>query len=321
MVRSPDGDTAFFEITTGVLQGDTLAPFLFILCLDYILKTSVDINAELGFTLTERRSRRYPATHITDIDYADDIAITTNDMKSANTLLHQIEVTSNEIGLSINTEKTQYMKLNQNSDSDDITINSINGKIIAKVENVNYLGSCIGSTEKDIQIRIAKAWSALNSMQEIWKSKMPDKLKRNFFRAAVESVLVYGAISWTLTAKLEGKLYGAYTRMLRAALNKSWREHLTNKELYGNIPKISVAIREQRLRFAGHCWRSEGELASDLLLWQPYHGKRFRGRPPLTYIDQLVKDTGCRTEELPAAMKERDKWKERVVNCRASSTC
>ena len=170
MVRSPDGDNAFFEITTGVLQGDTIAPFLFILFLDYILKTSVDINAELCFTLTERRSRRYPATYITDIDYADDIAITTNDMKSANTLLHQIEVTSNEIGLSINTEKTQYMKLNQNSDSDDITIN---GKIIAKVGNFNYIGSFIGSTEKDIQIRIAKAWSDLNSMQEIWKSKMP----------------------------------------------------------------------------------------------------------------------------------------------------
>ena len=84
------------------------------------------------------------------------------------------------------------MKLNQNSDSDDITIK---GKIIAKVENVNYLGSLIGSTEKDIQIRIAKTWSSLNSMQEIWKSKMPDKLKRIFFRAAVESVLVYDAIS------------------------------------------------------------------------------------------------------------------------------
>ena len=97
------------------------------------------------------------------------------------------------------------MKLNQNSDSDDITINSINGKIIAKVENVNYLGSCIGSTEKGIQIRIAKAWSALNSMQEIWKYKMPDKLKRHFFRAAVESVLVYGAMSWTLTANVRGK--------------------------------------------------------------------------------------------------------------------
>ena len=57
---------------------------------------------------------------------------------------------------------------------------------------------------------------------------MPDKLKRHFFRAAVESILVYVAISWTLTSKLEGKIDGAYTRMLRAALNKSWREHLTN---------------------------------------------------------------------------------------------
>ena len=61
MVRSPDGDTPYFEITTGVLQGDTLAPFLFIICLDYILKTSLDNNRELGFTLTERKSRRYPA--------------------------------------------------------------------------------------------------------------------------------------------------------------------------------------------------------------------------------------------------------------------
>ena len=72
------------------------------------------------------------------------------------------------------------MKLNQNYDSDDITINSINGNIVVKVENFNYLGSCIRSTEKDIQIRIAKAWSALKSMQEIWKSKMPDKLKEIF---------------------------------------------------------------------------------------------------------------------------------------------
>ena len=52
MVRSPDGDTSCFEITTGVLQGDTLASFLFIICLDYILKTSLDNNRELGFTLT-----------------------------------------------------------------------------------------------------------------------------------------------------------------------------------------------------------------------------------------------------------------------------
>ena len=91
MVRSQDGDTTFFEITTGVLQGDTLAPFLFIVSLDYILKTDIDNNTELGFTLTQRRSIRYPALHITYIDYADDIAVTTNTMNDVNTLLHQIE--------------------------------------------------------------------------------------------------------------------------------------------------------------------------------------------------------------------------------------
>ena len=60
MDRSHDGDTPYFEITTGVLQGDTLAPFLFISCLDYILKTSLDNNQELDYTLTQRKSRRYP---------------------------------------------------------------------------------------------------------------------------------------------------------------------------------------------------------------------------------------------------------------------
>ena len=90
MVRSPDIHTPYFEITTGVLQGDTLAPFLFIICLEYILKTSLDNNRELGFTLTERKSRRYLAEKITDTDYADDIIVTSNTLKDANTLLLKI---------------------------------------------------------------------------------------------------------------------------------------------------------------------------------------------------------------------------------------
>ena len=60
MVRSPDGDTDFFDIVAGVLQGDTLAPYLFIICLDYVLMKALDKNSELGFTLQEKRSRRFP---------------------------------------------------------------------------------------------------------------------------------------------------------------------------------------------------------------------------------------------------------------------
>ena len=77
-VRSPDGDTEYFDIVAKVLQGDTLAPYLFIICLDYVLRTSIDKIKENGFELTKKRSRRYPATTITDADYADDIAILAN---------------------------------------------------------------------------------------------------------------------------------------------------------------------------------------------------------------------------------------------------
>ena len=164
---------------------------------------------------------------------------------------------------------------------------SLADKNIKQVLDFKYLGSYIASTEHDVSIRLGKAWSALNQMDKIWKSNLSDNLKRNFFRAAVESVLIYGSVSWTLTKKCEKRIDGAYTRMLRVALNKSWRDHPTNKELYGNIPKISSSIRQQGMRFAGHCWGSKEELIPDVLLWNPKHGKRSQGRPRKTYIDQL----------------------------------
>ena len=142
---------------------------------------------------------------------------------------------------------------------------SISGSIIN--EDFKYIGSYIRSTKRDVNIRIAKAWAALNSMNTIWKSKLSTNLKRQFFRAAVESVLVYGCVTWTLTASLEKRIDGIYTRMLRTVTNKSWRDHLTNEQLYGDIPKISKSIRMQRLSFAGHSWRSKDEVASDLILW------------------------------------------------------
>ena len=71
-VWSPDGDTDYFDIVAGVLQGDTLAPYLFITCLDYVIRTSIDVMKENGFTLAKERSRRYPTHTITDADKADD---------------------------------------------------------------------------------------------------------------------------------------------------------------------------------------------------------------------------------------------------------
>ena len=89
-VRSPDGDTEYFDIVAGVLQGDTLAPYLYIICLDYVLRKSIDNIRENGFELTKKRSSRYPAKTITDTDYTDDIAILANTPNQAKTLLHSL---------------------------------------------------------------------------------------------------------------------------------------------------------------------------------------------------------------------------------------
>lgn len=317
MVRSPDGDTSFFDITAGVLQGDTLAPFIFIICLDYVLRKAIDENLDLGFTLNQRRSRRYPAKKITDADYADDIAVLTDNLDEATKLLHNIEQQAMVIGLYVNTAKTEYICLNQDISAG---MKSLNGDEVKHVNDFKYLGSYISSTENDVNIRLGKSWAALNKMNNIWKSNLPDQLKRDFFRATVESVLVYGAVSWTLTSSLERKIDGAFTRMLRAALNKSWADRLHNSELYGNVPRITTTICHQRMRFAGHCWRSKSELASEVLLWEPSHGRRSRGRPHKTFIDQLSTDAGCRKEDLPSVMEDRNEWKKCVIASRASST-
>ena len=115
-VRSPDGDTEYFDIVAGVLQGDTLVPYLFIICLDYVHRTSIDKIRENGFELTKKRSRRYPATTITDADYADDIAILANTPDQAETLLHSLERAAASIGLYVNAQKTEYMCYNQTGD-------------------------------------------------------------------------------------------------------------------------------------------------------------------------------------------------------------
>ena len=107
--------------------------------------------------------------------------------------------------------------------------------------------------------------------------------------------------------------------MLRAILNKSWRQHPTRHQLYGHLPSIMKTIQVRWTRHAGHCWRSRDELISDVLLWTPTHGRAKVGRPARTYIQQLCEDTGCSPEDLPEAMNDREKWRERVRVIRATS--
>ena len=152
----------------------------------------------------------------------------------------------------------------------------------------------------------------------ICKSDLTNRMKRSFFQAAVISILLYGCTTWTLTKRLKKKLDCNYTRMVRVILNKSWRQHPTRHQLYGHLPLTTKTIQARRSRHAGHCWRSKDELISDVLLWTSPYGQAKAGRPARTYIQQLCEDTGCSPEDLPKAMNDRERWRERVRDIRAS---
>ena len=171
-VRSPDGDTDYFDIVAGVLQGDTLAPYLFIICPDYVLWTSIDKIKENGFELTKKRNKRYPAKTITDADYADDIAILENVPAKAEILLYSLDRAAAGIDLHVNAHKTEYMCFNQTGD-----ISSTGGSSLKLVDKFTYLGSSVSSTEKDIDTRLTRALTTIDRLSVIWKSDLTDKMK------------------------------------------------------------------------------------------------------------------------------------------------
>ena len=122
-------------------------------------------------------------------------------------------------------------------------ISTLEGTSLKLVDKLTYLGRSVSSTEKDIDTRLTKAWTVIDRFSIIWKSDLTDKMKRSFFQAAVVLILLYGCTTWTLTKRLKEKLDGNYTRMLRAILNKSWRQHATRHQLYGHLSSITKTIQ------------------------------------------------------------------------------
>ena len=183
------------------------------------------------------------------------------------------------LGLHVNAHKTEYICYNQTRD-----ISTLDGTSLKLVDKFIYLGCSDSSSKKDIDTRVTKALTAIDRLSIIWKSDLTDKMKRSFFQAVVVSILLYGCTTWTLSKWLKKKLEGNYTRMFRAVLNKTWRQHPTRHQLYGHLPPITKTIQARRTRHAGHYWRSKNELISDVLLWTPAYGQAKAGQPARTYI-------------------------------------
>jgi len=204
-----------------------------------------------------------------------DIALLSDNIEDAQTLLTLGVNAANKVGLNINEDKTEYMSYNIPGNT-ELTAN---GKPLKKVIDFQYLGLWMDNSAKDIKVRKAQAWTATLKLDNIWKSNIPRRLKINFFRATVESILFYGAETWTMTKVLnKEELDGTYTRLLKQTLNINWRQHITNEELYADLPRISETIKSadfDLLVTVGETMKQQ----QIWFLWKPQHGQKKHMQP------------------------------------------
>ena len=186
-IFTPDGETEHFDILAGILQGDTLAPFLFIIVIDYIMRVSVDTMKENGLLYQPRKSSRHPALHLTDADFADDIALLADNLANAQSLLSALESAANCTGLYLNETKTECLPINIRN---RIELKTLTNTILKYVEDYKYLGSHIINSAKAFNTRKGMAWAACNKMDKIWKSNLDRNVKIRIFRVAIEPILL-----------------------------------------------------------------------------------------------------------------------------------
>ena len=189
-VITPGGETETFNILAGALQGDTLAPYLFVIVIDYVMITAlVGSEDKLGLQLRKRKIRRVPPITITYMDFVDDISLVSKVIKEAKEMLTRVEKSAKRVGLSMNIGKTKYMSYNTNQ---QFEIKAIDGSNLKRDEDFNYLGAWIDSSPNDLIIRKALALRTCHQMRNIWKSTLSRKMKLRLMHTTVESVLLYG---------------------------------------------------------------------------------------------------------------------------------
>ena len=318
-VKNSHGRSDQFYFGAGVKQGCVLAPFLFIICVDFVMRKAITDNS-LGVLTKSTSVRNGGKTYCTDAIFADDSCLTSNTIENAQILLHSVEDWASQVGLKFNLTKTEVMLINCQG-----VLTSRSGTMYKQCEDFKYLGSFIRSSEKDMNSRIGQSWCSFNKLSKVWKSGISKAVKISTFRSIVESVLLYGAETWTLTKSMEHKLDGAYTRLLRAAQDIHWQSHTTNAVLYGSLPRISDTLRKRRLEFFGHNVRCDGPV-STAMFYDPNivnrSWKRKVGKSKLTYIDTILNDTRRVRSELDSLKqlaKDRVKWKDLILNLLAIS--
>ena len=305
-VRIGPASTKSFEVKNGLRQGCTLAPTLFNVYFSGMVASwrskhvseGVNVLYRIGRKLVGDRTTksRLQEVKVTETQFADDAALYSTSRDGFESSTKGFAAVAAEWGMTVSVSKTKGMIVGSNLKESDMDPVQVAGGSLEIVDRFTYLGADIckdGEVTTEVTSRIAKAARAFGCLR---KSVFCDKVlstatKRHVYRAAVLSVLLYGAETWALKAKEARKLNSFHNRCVRSILGVTryhqWKERLTTRqlgEMFGMKMSILDIILEQRLRWLGHVGRMDETrlpkkiLFGELRKTRPRHGAKRRWR-------------------------------------------
>ena len=302
---------------SGTGQGDIQAPPLFNVVINFAMELAmISKSVSGGFTLQKRLSSRIPAKYVTDADYADDLAVLDDSKDGLQESTNAIADYCSLGGLTINVKKTKCMNIAKYHKQRRFTENEVldidvYGNPIDQVTSFTYLGSVIssdGSLDDELTTRIGKASGAFNTINNIWVNKgISLKTKVRIYKAAIITILTYGAEVWSPTSSQISRLEVFNHRCLRRILKIKWDDFVSNAAVRDQTVscKVEEQIRCTRLRWFGHLARmSADRLPNFLLSWYPSHGQRSVGAPRCNWRDSVIADIRLLTDNNEMTFKE-----------------
>ncbi|KAH9583018.1 LINE-1 retrotransposable element ORF2 protein [Schistosoma haematobium] len=298
--------TDAFQVRTGVRQGCLLSPFLFLLVVAWIMKTSTS-EGKHGIQWTAQNQ-------LDDLDFADDLALLSRTREQIQIKTANVAAVSASVGLSIHKGKTKVLKFKAKN-SNPITLD---GETLEDVESFTYLGSIVdrhGGSDADVKARIGKARAAFLQLKNIWNSKqLSTNIKVRIFNTNVKAILLYGAETWRTTTTTIKKVQVFINSCLRKILNIHWPDTISNSLLWERTNQLPAEeeIRKRRWKWIGHTLRKSSNcITRQALTWNP-EGKRKRGRPKNTLrriIEADMKRMNYNWKELERIAQDRVGWR------------
>ncbi|KAI0235174.1 hypothetical protein LSAT2_014355 [Lamellibrachia satsuma] len=303
--------TKNFEVMTGVRQGCLLSPFLFILVIDWVMKTA---------TKEKRNGIQWTMlTQLDDLDFADDLALLSHSHRQMHDKTTELALISERVGLKINKRKTKILRTNTTCETPIM----LEGETLEEVKDFRYLGSIVdtlGGTEADVKKRISKARVAFHLLRNVWKSKViGETTKIRLFNTNVKSVLLYGAETRRINKTTLKRIQTFVNHCLRRILQIHWMDRVSNKDLWDRThqAQIEIEILKRRWGWLGHTLRKPStNITRQVLMWNP-QGKRKMGRPKNTWRRDLeadIKQTGNGWQQLGRIAQ--DRRRQGIPQCR-----